>query len=103
MNDALTIFILSTMAAVILGGYGYTWRATTKAADKSAADIASARTSASAEAQRIQQDFYEYKLHVAQTFATLIHLKESEMRTQTMLRDISNKLDRFIERRGAEG
>jgi hypothetical protein len=110
MSETVHLFIIATLATAIIGAYGWGWRLHNAITERYEDDAAKARGVADAalqschgrittEIQRLHQDFYEYKLHVANDFATLRHLRESEDRTHRSLSDISGKLDRLIEGR----
>lgn len=110
MNETVHLFIIGTLATAVLGAYGWGWRLHTLISDRHDGDIADAKKIAdkalgdchnriTTEIQRLEQQSYEYKLRVANEFATLRHLRESEERTQRTLSDISGKLDRLIEGR----
>jgi hypothetical protein len=111
VTDTLHIFIIGTLTTMIAGSYGFGWLLHRAIMDRYEDGVAAAKKIADEalgnchsrigrEIQRLEQNFYEYKLHVASGFASMSHLQDVERRTEATLRAINEKLDRLIENRG---
>jgi hypothetical protein len=103
MSEMVHLFIIATLATAIIGAYGWGWRLHSIITKRHEGDLASCKDACTQQVQRLNQDFYEYKLHVASEFVTLRHLGESEARSREQFgaiggqfKSINEKLDRII-------